>query len=566
MGLKAVANTGGGSGAVSSVSNADGTLTISPTTGTVVASINLANANTWTAAQTISVASVNAFTVGQNGQTNPAFNIDTSAASSVTGLNIKSNSSGNGVALTITSTATNDGIGISAKGTSSVLLQNTNSINSVFIGSASNSSATSKSLEGPNSSGLTDQAGAILNINAPRGSGLGTLGTLALRASVTNQGVSGTTAHAETTIVTIGNPQTSYPALNGSLINFNGTAWVDIFSPANTTNTSLALYNFGVGTVSALNTGIVVNSATCVHIGGAPSQGTNTSITATSALRIDNGTATSAQTISYGIIVANTSLASGSSTTGNSGNIGISAGASGAATGQNVGVYGSGANSTLRNYGGAFQATTAVAAPNVGIVCSALNGSTSTAGYFALLASGLSPLNTVIQAENGASGSPFFLATTAGVSVFDLNSTGLIRIYNGVTTAGWGIPAIYGAGRTVGATAAVASVATYTVGAADGSFDVVANVLVTTSTLHSFTVTVAYTDEGNTSRVLTLQFSNLAGTFLTTIANAAGAVPYEGVAVSIRAKAGTAITIASAAGGTYTTVAYNIEGFITQKS
>ncbi|MFZ5438348.1 MAG: beta strand repeat-containing protein, partial [Patescibacteria group bacterium] len=41
-----------GGGAVSSVTNSDGTLTISPTTGDVVASLNLANANTWTGLQT----------------------------------------------------------------------------------------------------------------------------------------------------------------------------------------------------------------------------------------------------------------------------------------------------------------------------------------------------------------------------------------------------------------------------------------------------------------------------------------------------------------------------------
>lgn len=44
--------SGGGGGAVSSVSNSDSTLTISPTTGAVVAGLNLANANTWTARQT----------------------------------------------------------------------------------------------------------------------------------------------------------------------------------------------------------------------------------------------------------------------------------------------------------------------------------------------------------------------------------------------------------------------------------------------------------------------------------------------------------------------------------
>jgi hypothetical protein len=49
----ALATAGGG---VTSVSNSDGTLTISPTTGAVVASLNLGHADTWTAAQTIAAA------------------------------------------------------------------------------------------------------------------------------------------------------------------------------------------------------------------------------------------------------------------------------------------------------------------------------------------------------------------------------------------------------------------------------------------------------------------------------------------------------------------------------
>lgn len=43
-------------GSVSSVSNSDTTLTISPTTGAVIASINLAAANTWTGVPTVSIA------------------------------------------------------------------------------------------------------------------------------------------------------------------------------------------------------------------------------------------------------------------------------------------------------------------------------------------------------------------------------------------------------------------------------------------------------------------------------------------------------------------------------
>ncbi len=41
-----------GGGIVNSVSNVDGTLTIAPTTGNVIASLNLANANIWGGKQT----------------------------------------------------------------------------------------------------------------------------------------------------------------------------------------------------------------------------------------------------------------------------------------------------------------------------------------------------------------------------------------------------------------------------------------------------------------------------------------------------------------------------------
>jgi hypothetical protein len=47
-------STGGGGGAVNSVANVDGTLTISPTTGSVIASLNQAHSNNWTVAQTFS--------------------------------------------------------------------------------------------------------------------------------------------------------------------------------------------------------------------------------------------------------------------------------------------------------------------------------------------------------------------------------------------------------------------------------------------------------------------------------------------------------------------------------
>lgn len=62
---KAVIPSGGGS--VASVSNSDGTLTITPTTGPVVASLALGHANTWTAAQTVNAAFVTNNTVNLTG-------------------------------------------------------------------------------------------------------------------------------------------------------------------------------------------------------------------------------------------------------------------------------------------------------------------------------------------------------------------------------------------------------------------------------------------------------------------------------------------------------------------
>lgn len=117
--------------------------------------------------------------------------------------------------------------------------------------------------------------------------------------------------------------------------------------------------------------------------------------------------------------------------------------------------------------------------------------------------------------------------------------------------------------RSTGQTGAVASVTTYTLPASDGSFFVSANVLVTTASNHNFTVTVTYTDEGSTSRTLTLSFTLVAGgTLVTAVANANGAVPYMGIPQQIRCKASTSITIATT--GTFTTVTYNAEGMITK--
>lgn len=153
-------------------------------------------------------------------------------------------------------------------------------------------------------------------------------------------------------------------------------------------------------------------------------------------------------------------------------------------------------------------------------------------------------------------------AGSGGTNNYSLAMAGTTGLYNNVKTTGWGTPAIYGYARPAAGQVGAVTLSTYTVGATDGSFLVSANILVTTATLHSFTVTCTYTDEGNTSRTLTLQLSTIAGAFITAITNAQGTVPYEGVPLHIRAKASTSITIATT--GTFTTVVYNGEGAITQ--
>lgn len=146
----------------------------------------------------------------------------------------------------------------------------------------------------------------------------------------------------------------------------------------------------------------------------------------------------------------------------------------------------------------------------------------------------------------------------------DMVFTRKLTKYSNVTTAGWGVPAVYAAGRFAAQTAAKTTVSTYTVGAADGSFEISANVNVTTSTTHSFTVTCSYTDESNAPRVLTLGFTQLSGaTLITVITNVTGAGPYESPVYHVRCKASTAITIGTSA-TVFTSITYNIEGIIKQ--
>lgn len=145
----------------------------------------------------------------------------------------------------------------------------------------------------------------------------------------------------------------------------------------------------------------------------------------------------------------------------------------------------------------------------------------------------------------------------AGASVL----SGKVTTYNGLTTAGNGVPSVVASGRVTAQTAAAAAITSFTP-SADGTFEVSGNILVTAATTATFSMTVTYTDEGNTSRTVTMPFSVLAGTVTSSVTNVAGNVPYMGLSVKIRAKSGTAITVQTT--GTFTSVTYNAEATIIQ--
>lgn len=163
---------------------------------------------------------------------------------------------------------------------------------------------------------------------------------------------------------------------------------------------------------------------------------------------------------------------------------------------------------------------------------------------------------TLIQHQ--ISGTPYFLVGTDG----RLETFGKYAKYNNISTAGWGVPAIYKASRVTAQSAANASISTYTVGASDGSFCVSANMNVTAATSLATTLTCTYTDESNTARSMIFPIQQLSGSFI-----AAGAItgtgPWETPTIHIRCKAATAITILTSA-GTFTGVTYTAEGIISQ--
>lgn len=95
-------------------------------------------AGTTSGAQVITSTSANAFTVGRQGTTNPAFNVDASVASNVTGVSITGQVVTGGVNIGTLSSGTNETMFIDSKGSGTLRL-NATATGPVNVGAASNS-------------------------------------------------------------------------------------------------------------------------------------------------------------------------------------------------------------------------------------------------------------------------------------------------------------------------------------------------------------------------------------------------------------------------------------------
>jgi hypothetical protein len=183
--------------AVSSVSNSDGTLTISPTTGAVVASINLSHANVWTAAQTIQSNSSSALLVQNSGGVT-TLQVDASAASLANGVAVIGSAAGSAVQINAIG-GTNVSMSVQAKGSGSITLTNTSgnpfTLN-VGVAGASNGSIV---LASPTANAMTLVSASSATGTATFPSGTYTLAGLSLNQTFSgNDTFSGQAIHTGT--------------------------------------------------------------------------------------------------------------------------------------------------------------------------------------------------------------------------------------------------------------------------------------------------------------------------------------------------------------------------------
>lgn len=199
---------------------------------------------------TFTYGAANALIVGPNGNTNPAFNVDSSTASSATGVKVTSKAAASGVNLTAISSGSNENLAIDAKGSGLITL-NATATGAVKIGGVANGALTLVSTGGPSGAITLSPASSTAAYTATLPANTGTIAETNLAQTFTaDQTFS---APIKLTSYTIGTLPTCNAGAIGSLATVSdGTAY--------------AVGTYG-SAVSA--TGIVTRQVLCTNTAGA---------------------------------------------------------------------------------------------------------------------------------------------------------------------------------------------------------------------------------------------------------------------------------------------------------
>jgi hypothetical protein len=226
----------------------------------------------------LSGTSANALSVGQNGTTNPAFNVNDNTASSVTGVSVVSNIATSGVAIVVTSSGTTENLALTPKGTGHLQINN-NSPTIEFLDAAQTTPAgwfilqstsdtflflTRNAANTGFDTGITwKRISAGLTFMAVAGAGSFTANTTADALGVTQStaggaGIRVTSAGANALVVGL-NGKTN-PAFNVNAATASSVTGFQITSAAVAAGAALAVISSGTnenGTIAAKGTGLL---------------------------------------------------------------------------------------------------------------------------------------------------------------------------------------------------------------------------------------------------------------------------------------------------------------------
>lgn len=213
----------------------------------------------------ITAQNANALTVGRQGAASSAFNVNTSTANCITGLDLTSNSAGNGVALTATG-ETNVSVRFDAAGSGTITLNSVGTGNIILGRTTTIAGTLTITAADANAFAVGRQGASVpaLNVNT---SSANCITGFDITAGATGAGV-GLTAIGET------NVSIRFDAAGTGTITLNGTATGNIILGRTTTIagtltiTSAGASAFAVGRLGAITPALVVDASAATSITG----------------------------------------------------------------------------------------------------------------------------------------------------------------------------------------------------------------------------------------------------------------------------------------------------------